>query len=89
MKDTRTLGDLVSVGPATEDDLHLIGITSVEQLVGRDPDDLFAWLQLKKGQDVDICCRDVFAAAIAQAEDPDLPAEQCQWHYWSKKRKFG
>ncbi len=87
MNDERHLRDLVSVGPATIADFELLGITTVDQLVGRDPDDLFAWLQLKKGQTVDICCRDVFAAAIAQAENPDLPIEQRQWHYWSRRRK--
>lgn len=89
MKETRALIDLASVGPATVRDFDLIRITKVEQLVGRDPDDLFAWLELKKGQKVDICCRDVFACAIAQAEDPELPAEQRQWHYWSRLRKAG
>jgi len=32
---------------------------------------------------------DVFRAAVAQARDPRLPAEQCQWWYWSRKRKAG
>jgi hypothetical protein len=26
-------------------------------------------------------------AAVAQAKDPHLPLEQCQWWFWSKKRK--
>jgi hypothetical protein len=30
---------------------------------------------------------DVFACAIAQARDPDLPAAQCHWWYWSRRRK--
>jgi hypothetical protein len=36
---------------------------------------------------VDICCLDVFRAAVAQARNPHLPVEQCQWWYWSRKRK--
>jgi hypothetical protein len=24
---------------------------------------------------------------VAQARDPRLPAEQCQWWYWSRHRK--
>ena len=27
------------------------------------------------------------SAAVAQARDPQLPVEQCQWWYWSRKRK--
>jgi len=36
---------------------------------------------------VDICCQDVFSAAVAQACNPLLPLEQCQWWYWSRQRK--
>ena len=35
-KETRSLRDLYSVGPATVRDLKLLGITRVEQLVGQD-----------------------------------------------------
>jgi len=38
-------------------------------------------------QPQDICCLDVFSAAVAQARNPQLPPEQCQWWYWSRKRK--
>jgi hypothetical protein len=30
---------------------------------------------------------DVLSAAIAQAQDPDLPKEKRRWWYWSKIRK--
>jgi len=39
------------------------------------------------GQHQDICVLDVFCAAVAQARNSRLPAEQCQWWYWSSKRK--
>jgi hypothetical protein len=39
------------------------------------------------GKSQDICCLDVFSAAVAQARNPQLPAEQRQWWYWSRKRK--
>ena len=87
MKDTRKLTDLVSVGKAFLKEFHLLGITSVEQLVDQDAEDLFARLQQRRGDKMDICCQDVFRAAIEQAKNPDLPKEQCQWYYWSKVRK--
>jgi hypothetical protein len=36
---------------------------------------------------MDLCAQDVFSAAIAQARNPLLPADQCQWWYWSRQRK--
>jgi hypothetical protein len=38
-------------------------------------------------QHQDICVLDVFRAAVAQARNPRLSAEQCAWWYWSRKRK--
>jgi len=87
MTDQRKLGDLVSVGPATIVDFELLGITRVAQLRGRDALELYEQLQEVTGKRQDPCVRDVFSAAIAQAENPNLPKEQCQWFYWSKVRK--
>lgn len=89
MKDNRRLIDLFSVGPRTVEDLNLLGITRVEQLVGQSADSLFARLGVATGKRHDPCCIDVFRAAIAQAEDPELPEEKRRWHYWSKIRKSG
>lgn len=87
MKETRQLKDLVSVGPATIRDFTLLGTSSVEQLVDKEPEDLYNELQLRMGQKIDICCLDVFRVAIEQARNPNLPPEKCQWYYWSKIRK--
>jgi hypothetical protein len=40
-------------------------------------------------QHLDICVLDTFCAAVAQARNPKLAVEKCQWWYWSKKRKTG
>jgi len=85
-KPTR-LTDLVSVGPATEEDFHRLGITTPEQLAGGDARELYERLQIIMEQPLDRCCEDVFRAAIAQVDNPDLPPEQRQWHYWSRVRK--
>jgi len=83
----RRLIDLRSVGPATIKDLALLGITEVPELVAREPGALYAQLCAVTGVRHDPCCEDVFAAAIAQARDPDLPAEQRDWAWWSRARK--
>ncbi|HOP06273.1 MAG TPA: helix-hairpin-helix domain-containing protein [candidate division Zixibacteria bacterium] len=87
MKKPDKLTNLVSVGPSIARDLEDLGITEVEQLIGRDAGELFEELQRLKGGPVDRCCEDVFRAAIAQAENPDLPDEQKKWWYWSRVRK--
>ncbi len=87
MPEARSLSDLMSVGPAAIGDLSVLGITSVEQLCGQEAQVLYDRLCERTGTHHDICMLDVFAAAIAQAEDPDLPAEQRSWWWWSRVRK--
>ena len=84
----RQLEDLLSVGPAMVRDFHLLGVHSVEQLARRNPEKMYEMLCQITGQSQDICCLDVFRAAVAQAKNPRLPLEQCQWWYWSRRRKM-
>jgi len=83
----RRLQDLISIGPAMLRDFELLGIRNVEHLARQEPVRLYRKLCRITGQRVDICCQDVFSAAVAQARNPLLPADQCQWWYWSRKRK--
>ncbi len=85
-KETRQLRDLYSVGPATVRDLKLLGITRVDQLVGRDARKLYARLCRLSEKHCDPCMMDVLSAAIAQAQDSGLPKEKCKWWYWSRIR---
>ena len=84
---TRRLEDLVSVGPAMVRDFEMLGVHTVAQLARRNPEKLYEQLCAVTGQAQDICCLDVFRAAVAQARNPTLPLEQCQWWYWSRQRK--
>ena len=85
----RCLQDLVSIGPAMLRDLELLRIRSVAQLARQNPRRMYRNLNRQKGEPQDICCLDVFSAAVAQAKNPHLPVEQCQWWYWSRQRKAG
>jgi hypothetical protein len=87
LPEKRRLRDLVSVGPAMERDFEKLGIRSVPHLAEQDPERLYEKLSGLTGQRQDPCVLDVFRAAVAQARDPRLPAEQCQWWYWSRRRK--
>jgi hypothetical protein len=87
LSDPRNLSDLISVGPAMLRDFEILGVRSVSQLARRNPQRLYESLCRVAPQHQDICCLDTFRAAVAQARNPRLPVEQCQWWYWSRNRK--
>ena len=68
-------------------DFELLRIRSVTQLALQSPENLYAKLNRLTGRRQDPCVLDTFCAAVAQAKNPRLPAEKCQWWYWSRKRK--
>ncbi len=86
MPGTRQLLDLVSIGPAMLKDFDKLGVRSVRELARRSPEKLYEQLCATTGQRVDICCLDVFRAAVAQARNPRLPAAQKNWWYYSRQR---
>ena len=86
-KDDRRLEDLISIGPAMVRDFEMLGIRSVAQLASQEPQRIYERLGHLMGQRQDPCVLDTFCAAVAQARDPRLPAEKCQWWYWSRRRK--
>ncbi len=85
--ESRRMQDLISVGPAIARDFELVGVRSVPQLAKQNPEKMYNKLCRLTGERQDVCVLDVFRAAVAQAADPRLPAEQCQWWYWSRQRK--
>ena len=89
MNPQRQLCDLISMGPAMLRDFELLGIRSVAQLAKQDARSMYTRLERLTGTRQDPCVLDTFQAAVAQARNPRLPAEQCQWWYWSRKRKSG
>lgn len=87
MTDWRKLKDLAGVGPAFLRDFEVLGITSVGQLARRDGKRLYQELCRRTGTRQDPCVEDTLVCAVAQARDPNLPAEQRQWWYYSRIRK--
>jgi hypothetical protein len=86
-KAKRQLGNLISIGPAMLRDFEALGIRSVAQLARQNPKRMYERFSRFTGQRQDPCVLDTFCAAVAQARNRRLPAEQCQWWYWSRKRK--
>src|SRR4029077_5497311 len=83
----RQLADLICIGPAMLRDFEMLGIRSVGQLAKQNPQRMYGRLRRLTGQRQDPCVLDVFCAAVAQARNPRLPVEKCQWWFWSRKRK--
>src|SRR2546430_5728183 len=80
------LGDLISIGPAMLRDFELLRIRSVAQLALQSPENLYAKLNRLTGQRQDPCVLDTFCAAVEQAKNPRLPAEQGER---SEERRVG
>jgi len=87
MASKRRLQDLISVGPAMLRDFDQLGVHTVPQLAKQHPKKMCARLERLTGRRLDPCVLDTFEAAVAQARNPRLSAEKCQWWYWSRKRK--
>lgn len=83
----KNLRDLRSIGPATVEDLEILGISSVAQLAGHDSVELYQRLCRIIGICHDPCVLDVFRAGIEQAKNSNLEVQKKDWWYWSKVRK--
>lgn len=79
----KQLLDLKNVGKATLQDLHILGIHSVEDLAYRDATHLFEQLERMTGSRQDPCVWDVFAAIIHEAKT----GEPTVWWAWTAQRK--
>lgn len=70
------------IGKAMEADLHDLGIFAVEDLKGRDPDELYARLTVRHGGTLDRCVLYVFRCAVYYAETADPEPELLKWWSW-------
>jgi predicted DNA-binding transcriptional regulator YafY len=82
----RAFQQLGSIGPACAQDLLQLGFRRVDELRGQDPRALYQRLCELTGSRQDPCVEDVLRCAIAQAEEPGLPAPLRQWHRWTPLR---
>jgi Pathogenicity locus len=80
---TDELQTIPNVGPAVARMLRRLDIASVDDLVGRDGEDLFERLCGLDGRRHDPCLLDTFVAAVAYADgEPARP-----WWEYSRERK--
>ena len=67
--------------------LNNIGIFHVEDLVGKDPEELYQKNCVKKGYQDDRCVLYVFRCAVYFAENRERETEKLKWWYW-KDREY-
>jgi nucleotidyltransferase/DNA polymerase involved in DNA repair len=79
----RQLSDLRNVGKAALADFRLVGVLSVEDLAGREPDVLYRDLCQVTQQRHDPCVHDVFAATVHEART----GEAVDWWAFTPARK--
>ncbi len=74
------------VGKNIKQDLMNIGIKCVEDLKGKDPEDLYLKDSSYKGFKEDICQLYVFRMAVYYANNESHEAEKLKWWYWKDKQ---
>lgn len=73
------------IGTKTKQALLNIGITCVEDLKGKKPEDLYWQDCIKKGFPEDKCELYLFRMAIYYAEHTNWDEEKLKWWYWKDK----
>jgi Pathogenicity locus len=77
------LQQIPNVGPKMASTLLKLGITSLEDTAGKDPDEMYQELCVIDAKRYDPCVRDVFAAVVSYAEGgPARP-----WWEFTPERK--
>ncbi len=70
------------VGPSIAADLQGLGIDTVAELRGEDPERLYRRLCVQAGGPVDRCVLYVFRCAVYFADNAVHEPEKLKWWYW-------
>jgi len=73
------------VGPSIAGDLRALGIRSVAQLKGRDPEKLYQRLITLRGMHQDRCLLYVFRCAVYFASTPRPRPHLLKWWNWTDR----
>jgi hypothetical protein len=76
------LKQIPGVGKKTAEELWDVGIRSIADLHGRDPEELFRRLQARAGAPVDRCVLYVFRCAVYYASHKRHEPELLKWWHW-------
>lgn len=81
------LEQIPGVGKSVAHDLRQIGITSVKQLKGRNPERLYQKLCDFKASPVDRCMLYVFRCAVYYVSTSDPDPELLKWWNWKDRQE--
>lgn len=87
MKTDLTL--IPGIGEKTKTALQNIGVNCIEDLKGKNPEDLYISDSLKKGYKEDKCQLYLFRMAVYYAENKEVEEEKLKWWYWKDKEYQG
>ena len=73
------------IGPNIKEDLINIGIKCVEDLKGKNPEELFLKDSNFKGFEEDRCLLYVFRMAVYYSENTKPDSKKLKWWYWKDK----
>lgn len=79
------LRKIPGIGPSISMDLHAIGIFKIEDLIGKDPMDLFEQSNRIAGIVQDRCLLYVFRCAVYYAETKNPDPEKLKWWNWKDR----
>ena len=73
------------VGESIAADFQNIGITHIEDLKGKNPQELYERICMYQGTQVDRCVLYVCRSAVYYAENPNPDPEKVKWWNWKDK----
>jgi hypothetical protein len=77
------LEQIPNIGPSLAEDLRLVGVSHPQDLIGRDPYEMYEELCQKTGERHDPCVIDVFISVVRFMEgEPERP----WWAYTSERK---
>lgn len=82
MTEEDELEQIPGVGKSIAEDLRHLGITSVDQIRGKDPEQLYQRLCDFKASPVDQCMLYVLRCAVYYASNSDPDPELLKWWNW-------
>lgn len=84
-KDDKSLEIIPGVGERIAEDLRNIGICSVAELKGKDPEKLYELSNRYEGRIQDRCLLYVFRGAVYFAENKNPDPEKLKWWNWKDR----
>lgn len=80
------LEEIPGVGPRIAQHLQALGMRSVDDLRGQDPEELYHRLAALRGRGIDRCVLYVFRCAVYYAEHGRDP-HKLQWWNWKDRQR--